>query len=113
MPKSVTYVGPYGPATDPDTGDVLPGVRIPVDDVGNLVWASSGDTVELPDHIADELVERGEFVHASAASDTGAPPHAATKAEWEAFRAAQGHEVDGLTKDQLMALPDTAPSQEA
>lgn len=105
--KSVTYVGPYGPATDPDTGDVLPGVRIPVDELGNLVWASAGDIIELPDHIADELVERGEAVHTSSAS--GAPPKSASKDDWAAYRAAQGHDVDGLTKDELIALPDTPP----
>lgn len=105
--KSVTYVGPHGPATDAETGEVLPGLRIPVDDMGSLVWASTGDTVDLPDDIADELVDRGDFVHASAAADNGAPPQSATKAEWEAFRAAQGHDVAGLTKDDLLALPDT------
>lgn len=93
MSKSVTYVGPAE-------------VNVQLE-VGRYVNVRPGGTVELPDDIADELVERGEALHASTTSDSGAPPQSATKEEWAAFRAAQGHDVDGLTKHDLIDLPDT------
>lgn len=97
MSKSVTYVGPYtdGVYVQPTPGDI---------DTRHFVVP--GDTIELPDDIAEELVDRGEFVHASSTSESGAPAHSAPKDEWSAFRAVQGHDVDGLTKQELIDLPD-------
>jgi hypothetical protein len=94
MSKSVTFVGPEADLS----------VQL---DVGQFAYVERGDSVDLPDDIADELVERGQFVHASSTADNGAPPKSATKDEWSAFRAAQGHDIEGLTKDELVELPDT------
>jgi hypothetical protein len=93
----VTYVGGHGG-----------GVNVQLE-VGSYVFADHSGPVDLPDDIADELVDRGEFVYASAASESGAPAKSAGKDDWAAYRMAQGHDVEGLTKDELVALPDTAP----
>lgn len=95
MSKSVTYVGAHGG-----------GVNVQLE-VGQYVYADHSGPVDLPDDIADELVDRGEFVYASAASESGAPAKSASKDDWAAYRTAQGHDVDGLTKDDLIDLPDT------
>lgn len=67
MSKTVTYVGPEQASVDED-GTVWPGVRIPVDDAGTFVTASTGDVIELPDHIADEFVADGRAKPAKAKS---------------------------------------------
>lgn len=91
MSKSVTFVGPEADLS----------VQL---DVGQFAYVERGESVDLPDDIAEELVARGQFVHAT---DSGAPPKSASKDEWAAYRAAQGHDVDGLTKDELVDLSDT------
>lgn len=102
--KHVLYVGPQGGGvviyTDRDAGVS-----------GPFVHATHDDPVELPDDIADELIERGEVTEVSAA--TGAPKRNATHDVWEAYRAAQGHDVTGLTKQQLIDLPDAPADVEA
>lgn len=97
MAQSVTYVGPY------------PEVVVWLDD-DNFAVMSPGGVYDVPDDVAANLLEQGAVVHASAAGD-GAPPHSATKDEWSAYRTAQGHVVDGLTKTELIELPD-APAEE-
>lgn len=97
MSKSVTYVGGYADVN----------VQL---EVGAYVFVERGSTIELPDEIADGLVERGDFVLASAASESGAPAQAATKDAWHAYRAAQGWPEDvlePLTKAELVELADT------
>jgi hypothetical protein len=90
----VTYVGPNtdGVVVEPT--------------FGTQFYVAHRETVEVDEDVAERLVEQGEFVHAAAGGD-GAPPKGAPKDEWSAYRAAQGHDVDGLTKDELIELPDT------
>lgn len=90
----VTYVGP-----NTDGVFVQP-------EFGSRVYAAPGETIDVADDVAGRLVEQGEFIHAAAGGD-GAPSKSAPKDDWLAWRAAQGHDVDGLTKDELIELPDT------
>lgn len=99
MSKSVTYVGPT-----PADGSVIQFGEF--GDPAGVTLVVTGDTVDLPDAVADELVDRGDAIHASATGH-GEPPQSATKDEWSAYRAAQGWDIDGLTKQELIDLPDT------
>jgi hypothetical protein len=99
--KSVTYVGPY------HGGVVVHPTEV---GAGDELLVGPSETIDLPDDVAERLVEQGDFVHASRSGD-GAPPHSALVAEWSAYRAAQGHNVTDLTKQQLIDLPDT-PAEE-
>lgn len=96
MSKSVTYVGPT-----PADGSVIQFGDF--GDPATQVLVVTGDTVELPDAVAEELIERGDAVHATSSGD---PPKTAPKEEWEHFRAAQGHDIEGLTKADLIDLED-------
>lgn len=99
MSKSVTYVGDY------------PEVVVWVTD-DEFVVMHQGDTYDVPDgDRLDALIEQGAVIVA-AHGGGGAPPHSATKDEWSAFRAAQGHDVEGLTKAELIDLPDTPANEE-
>lgn len=99
MSQSVTYVGPY------------PDVLVWLDDE-KFVVMEPGGVYDVPDAVAANLLEQGAVVHASA-SGSGEPPQSATKDEWAAYRTAQGHLVEGLTKAALIELPDTPVELEA
>lgn len=61
-----------------------------------------GDTIDIDKTKAEHWVAIG----LATASDDGddAPARSATKDEWATHRAAQGHDVDGLTKQQLIDI---------
>jgi hypothetical protein len=68
-------------------------------------WAvfPRGEPVEVDDELAARLL--GEY---PGTFSTGEHPQvSAPKDVWETFRAGQGHDVDGLTKQELIDLPDT------
>lgn len=83
--------------------------RVVRDDV--LIYAE-GD--EIPDEDLDELERQGLDVDAAkhrlearGLASPGAPSKRAKVEVWAEYRAGQGHAVEGLTKDQLIELPDT------
>lgn len=69
-----------------------------------------GEAVDVPDELGQRLIDQAPGDWQSEDYDP-APAHSATKAEWVDYRAAQGHDVDGLTKEQLIELPDV-PAEE-
>jgi hypothetical protein len=85
MSKTITYHGTDGPQVV----------------VGETVF-DVGEPVEVDSDIADRLLD--EYPGKFTSGDT--PAKSARKEVWETFRAAQGHDVDGLTRDELIDLPD-------
>jgi hypothetical protein len=69
-----------------------------------------GKAFEVPDEFGRRLIEEQPGLYGSE-DYSAAPAKSAHRDEWEAYRAAQGHDVDGLTKAQLIELPDQ-PAQE-
>lgn len=88
----LTYHGQHGPEVT--VGN--PGVVEPV-------FMPAGESVEVPDELAHALLrdQPGTF-------STGTTPQkSAPKEAWQSYRADQGHDVEGLTKEELIELPDT------
>lgn len=71
--------------------------------VVETVFMAAGVETDVPDELAHALVDEQPGVF----STTATPQKSASKESWAAFREAQGHDVDGLTKEQLVELPDT------
>lgn len=70
-----------------------------------------GRAFEVSDELGRRLRDQSPADWASKEYDP-APAKSASKADWEAYRAVQGHVVDGLTKDELIDLPDTPADKE-
>lgn len=75
---------------------------------GVLIYAE-GDVIADSD--LDELERQGYDADAARArlgddAPLKAPAKSAGKDAWAAYRAGQGHDVEGLTKEQLVELPD-------
>ncbi|CAN5837607.1 hypothetical protein BH24ACT5_BH24ACT5_04700 [soil metagenome] len=66
-------------------------------------YGDEGDTIDIDKTKAEHWIAIGL---ATASDDDGddAPARSATKDEWATHRAAQGHDVDGLTKSELVDL---------
>lgn len=62
----------------------------------------AGVEADVPDELGHALIGEQPGVF----STTALPQRSASKEAWAAFREAQGHDVDGLTKEQLIELPD-------
>ncbi len=94
----VTYRGPDGA-----------GVIIP--NAGEDIVAPFEVEVEVPDELGGRLLDEQRAWWLSPGVDAS-PPKSASKADWETFRAAQGYDVDGLTKDELIELGDVVAVNE-
>jgi hypothetical protein len=69
-----------------------------------------GKAFEVPDEFGRRLIEEQPGLYGSD-DYSAAPAVSAHKDEWAAYRQTQGHDVNGLTKQQLIELPDQ-PAQE-
>lgn len=67
------------------------------------VWMEPGVETDVGDDLAHRLL--AEYPGTYSTGDQ--PQHSAPKAAWQSFRESQGHDVSGLTKDELINLPDT------
>jgi hypothetical protein len=95
----LTYHGQYGEVVTAGN----PGL-------GEGVVLSAGEPTEVPDELAHRLLAEYPGVY----STGDEPQQGAPKAAWQSFRESQGHDVSGLTKDELINLPDTpAVTEEA
>ena len=95
----LTYHGQYGP--DVTVGNAA---------LGESAAMSTGEPTEVPDDLAHRLLSEYPGVY----STGDEPQQGAPKAAWQSFRESQGHDVSGLTKDELINLPDTpAVTEEA
>lgn len=74
--------------------------------VVETVTLEAGVERDVPDELARAVLaeQPGTF------TTGGTPPKAAHRDVWESFRASQGHDVTGLTKDELINLPDSPAS---
>ncbi len=68
---------------------------------GGRTTAKSGDGPQM-DH-PDVVDDPQAYAHDD---NDGAPTKSATKDEWVTYRVGQGHDTDGLTKDELVALDE-------
>ncbi len=78
---------------------------------GGRTTAKSGEGPQLdhPDVVDDpEAYAHDDSAEAPEAYDDSAevPARSAVKADWVDFRAGQGYDTDGLTKDELVALDE-------
>jgi len=72
------------------------------------VWMETGVETDVDDDLAHALVAEYPGVY----STTDTPQHGAPKPVWQSYRESQGHDVSGLTKDELINLPDEpAPAE--
>lgn len=95
----LTYIGPDGA-----------GVSVPYID-GDIVFAHGVPVDDVPDELAHRLLDEQPAWWSSPGVDPS-PAKSASKDEWVAFRSAQGHDVEGLTKDELIDLPDVPAANE-
>lgn len=63
---------------------------------------AAGEPGDVPDDVGHRLIREQPGVFSTQAH----PQVSAAKDEWAGFRAGQGHVVEGLTKQELIDLPD-------
>lgn len=69
-----------------------------------------GTAIEVPDELGQRLADQAPADWSAKGYEPG-PAVSAEKAEWVAYRGEQGHGTDGLTRQQLIDLPDV-PAKE-
>lgn len=68
----------------------------------NPVFMAAGVETDVPDELAHALIDEQPGVFSTGTT----PQKGAPRDAWAAFREQQGHNVDGLTKQELIDLPD-------
>lgn len=70
---------------------------------------TAGNALEVPDDLGQRLADQAPADWTAKGYEPG-PAESAEKAVWVEYRTAQGHVVDGLTRQQLIDLP-AAPAR--